>query len=1163
MALVLFSVSHQHSSLVSTACAQTVSPTWRAFHAAAIVGDSMIVFGGTSSPTQNPYGSTVPGSSDVWAWSTTLRQWSRPSISTALSPFPQKFLSAVTLPSQGKMMAFVSNSTTGSTQGNLLILDTLFWTWSIPDSPNSGVAPASRLGAAVGMADNTIYIHGGASVSSFNGYSSSSVLNDLTKLDQSTFEWTSIANGPALMYHTMCRLTGPNVMAVFGGSDTSSNAFNDVHMYDLTKQTWSLNVQVNVGTGGSMPSSRKGHTAVCNGNSMIVFGGGVDSPVDDSVWVMDASSTPWVWNRMTTNQQLGPGPRTGHSALLNGTNMLVWGGYGSPLAGDTNIYILDTVNWQWSSSKDTRGSSAAPGIAPDNGSGVGKNSLTVIIGVVCGALALVVAFAGYIILRRRASRKSMNQKKTLKDNASYLSDAEQHLSGDMGLDDKPSYYHHQGRDSGSSLGGWPSIAARRNITPTSSQGYPLRSLSSSASQQVTNDAGSATNQRDGTPSASGAAASTSTAIAAAAAAAGATTRTGKGGSLAVDPPRSSRSVDFAHLAAPPARISQGDGDQGSQRGARAGSIASDPYYPAHLAEHDEEDADRWTFASSLSFDQRDKAGVVPTLRYIPTSTTAPATPTRNSAVAGLPRNMMQSTGSLTPTFSPTRVPRRDTSAPSILSVSAQGSPMGPTPVSLSGKSGMAPPLSREGSISPRDAALFNSVSPLDRVSLMCSGLDMEPGGDEDPTGGALSAAHLHSKNNLAQWRESYQRESFIHTPPPPPVDEEEEEDEKLASLQRSASTSTGHSSTAYTTLDHPAMVTLIQNLPARYKVTKSPSPIHGPVNDILFAVDSDTQQPIVIKSFARREAWERECRMLRRLRGPCVVELKHVATLVLSETDDPEKPAKIRLTILERLDETLAQMLKNARKAKKLALREQASSSPSSAPSPSPDSDPKGQEEQGMALDLSGAGLYRSGSALDPGYIKDIAKGVLRCLTWCHAKKVVYCDLKPTNVMRNRDDPRQVWKLIDLEASRTAEEERTSMGTARYCPPEVAKAVRAETQGGRGRASVGVTAQYSMDLWAFGCLLYELFATRPLIPMSATDDAVLDFLANPSPSTPAFSNGLRWRSAEELEIPYFEEAVQDSSARQLIRILLHPDPRRRATMNQLLSSDYLGDNQSA
>lgn len=213
------------------------------------------------------------------------------------------------------------------------------------------------------------------------------------------------------------------------------------------------------------------------------------------------------------------------------------------------------------------------------------------------------------------------------------------------------------------------------------------------------------------------------------------------------------------------------------------------------------------------------------------------------------------------------------------------------------------------------------------------------------------------------------------------------------------------------------------------------------------------------------------------------MELKHVATLVLSETDDPEKPAKSRLTILERLDETLAQMLKNARKAKKLALREQAIASASSS-SPS-NADQKEQEEQEVVLDLSGAGLYRSGPALDPGYIKDIAKGVLRCLTWCHGKKVVFCDLKPTNIMRNRDDSRQVWKLIDLEASRTAEEERTSVGTARYCPPEVAKAVRAET-GGNGRAGVGITAQYSLDLWAFGCLLYVSIPSTPslLLPIS-------------------------------------------------------------------------------
>jgi len=204
----------------------------------------------------------------------------------------------------------------------------------------------------------------------------------------------------------------------------------------------------------------------------------------------------------------------------------------------------------------------------------------------------------------------------------------------------------------------------------------------------------------------------------------------------------------------------------------------------------------------------------------------------------------------------------------------------------------------------------------------------------------------------------------------------------------------------------------------------------------------------VIKSFSRKEAWERECRVLRRLRGPCIVELKHVATLVLSETDDPNKPAKIRLTILERLDETLAQMLKNARKAKKVALREQS-------------------QTNEPPLDLAGAGLYRSGPALDEGYIKDIIKGVLRCLTWCHSKRIVYCDLKPSNVMHNRDDPRQQWKLIDLESSRVANEECIGIGTVRYCPPEVARGTTVDKE-----TSSGVTANFSIDLWAFGCLVY-------------------------------------------------------------------------------------------
>ncbi|KAF9983570.1 hypothetical protein BGZ65_001658 [Modicella reniformis] len=283
-----------------------------------------------------------------------------------------------------------------------------------------------------------------------------------------------------------------------------------------------------------------------------------------------------------------------------------------------------------------------------------------------------------------------------------------------------------------------------------------------------------------------------------------------------------------------------------------------------------------------------------------------------------------------------RPSRRDPSAISILT--------GNEPPSQAVASASEGP-GKEGPASPRDGTIFNSVSPLDRVTLMCSGMDVgHPNEDDSLVLNARSSGSIQKHGQDGSGKEPY---GIV-------------QEQDAADLRRkdTTSTSTTTSSTTYTTLDNPALIALVQNLPARYKLLKSPSPIHGETNDILFAIDSDTQQPIVIKSFARKEAWERECRILRRLRGPYVVELKHVATLVLSETDDPNKPAKVRLTILERLDETLAQMLKNARKAKKVALREQA--------------------EPNETLDLIGAGLYRSGTALDEGYIKDIVKGVLR-----------------------------------------------------------------------------------------------------------------------------------------------------------------------------------------
>jgi hypothetical protein len=145
---VLFSLLSTLATVPPTSAAITpladANPPWRAFHGAAIIDTSMVIFGGMTDPTSNPYGAFVPGSNDLWVWSTTLRQWSQPQTqfqspsASAIStnaPSPQKFLASFPTTSQGKMMAFVSNSTTQSSASEeLLVLDTTFWTWSIPTS---------------------------------------------------------------------------------------------------------------------------------------------------------------------------------------------------------------------------------------------------------------------------------------------------------------------------------------------------------------------------------------------------------------------------------------------------------------------------------------------------------------------------------------------------------------------------------------------------------------------------------------------------------------------------------------------------------------------------------------------------------------------------------------------------------------------------------------------------------------------------------------------------------------------------------------------------------------------------------------------------------------------------------------------------------------------
>ncbi|EIE80862.1 hypothetical protein RO3G_05567 [Rhizopus delemar RA 99-880] len=179
---------------------------------------------------------------------------------------------------------------------------------------------------------------------------------------------------------------------------------------------------------------------------------------------------------------------------------------------------------------------------------------------------------------------------------------------------------------------------------------------------------------------------------------------------------------------------------------------------------------------------------------------------------------------------------------------------------------------------------------------------------------------------------------------------------------------------------------IISLLPKRYQIDPTLPPIIGPSNSILFANDNITKMPVTIKLFGRREAWERECRALTKLKSPWVVELVEVLTLQKKENEEEVK----YVAVMERLSETLN---------RKKNIMPQV-----------------------------------------------VASHLLRALAYCHNYRIAFCDLKPSNVMHVDG----TWKLIDFEASRTIEEECVGVMTPRYCAPEVAKATTYGLEGASG-----------------------------------------------------------------------------------------------------------------
>ena len=134
----------------------------------------------------------------------------------------------------------------------------------------------------------------------------------------------------------------------------------------------------------------------------------------------------------------------------------------------------------------------------------------------------------------------------------------------------------------------------------------------------------------------------------------------------------------------------------------------------------------------------------------------------------------------------------------------------------------------------------------------------------------------------------------------------------------------------------------------------------------------------------------------------------------------------------------------------------------------------------GIAMELVTGQELRSIVPVTPARAADIVVQLAEALGPLHAKGVVHRDLKPNNVLTT--DTSAV-KLIDFGIAKFADEKLTRtgqiLGTPRYMSPEQWQ---------------GAPMDARTDLWALGCLLYELVSGRPAFDgkdMTATARAVL------------------------------------------------------------------------
>ncbi|RUS19373.1 hypothetical protein BC937DRAFT_87583 [Endogone sp. FLAS-F59071] len=337
-------------------------PQWRAGHAAVVIGDYMVIWGGVASISSNPYDGN--STNDVFVFSLVDHVWYAPNVTAgpgAITPTPQKFHSAWVY--SNTQIIYLISTTVDSSSNSIccdgvgrrtVVLDTTSWSWlrGMWDDLDGyfgntfGVAAASFGGAR-------LMVQGGLVFDGIGSNPQSPIQNYWLYADPDNPQagWKQYGD-PIFL--------GLGLDTLF---DPIYSQLVVVQVpYNLTdSEIWGGYPSRNLSAiNGTIPYRRQSHTANCLGDVMVVFGdyqlfqfpessrvgtlGGGDemlNPTDGSVYILRYTNNMYVWSASdTSSSSSSPGPRMGHSAVSWGDAIVVFGGWGPNNTINSEVYAF-------------------------------------------------------------------------------------------------------------------------------------------------------------------------------------------------------------------------------------------------------------------------------------------------------------------------------------------------------------------------------------------------------------------------------------------------------------------------------------------------------------------------------------------------------------------------------------------------------------------------------------------------------------------------------------------------------------------------------------------------------------------------------------------------------------------------------------------------------